>query len=303
MTPRLTKIGWKHQTGALTLAALALTLCFGRALVSLFRFSISSEMYSHIFLIPFVSLYLIWIERRRIPPFSRPDYPAGVLLGSAGAFVLGINWVGASAGKELSTEDSLCLTTLSFLLLSGGICALALGRRTLRSLAFPLTFLLLMVPYPTSFINVTETILEYGSAAVALALFRLTGTPVYSSSFIFQLPGIRLQVAPECSGIHSTLALFITSLVAGHLFLQSNFRRCLLTIAVLPLALLRNGFRIYTIGELCVYIGPEMINSYIHRHGGPLFFLFSLIPFFLFLRLLIKFNPVATGATQLSVEH
>jgi exosortase/archaeosortase family protein len=50
---------------------------------------------------------------------------------------------------------------------------------------------------------------------------------------------------------------------------------------VLPLALLRNGFRIFVVGELCVNYGPQMIESYVHRHGGPFFFGLSLIPFFL----------------------
>jgi exosortase/archaeosortase family protein len=62
----------------------------------------------------------------------------------------------------------------------------------------------------------------------------------------------------------------------------------ILASAVIPLALLRNGFRIFVIGQLCVHIGPEMINSSIHRHGGPLFFILSLIPLFLLLIFLRK---------------
>ena len=50
---------------------------------------------------------------------------------------------------------------------------------------------------------------------------------------------------------------------------------------VIPLAILRNGFRILVIGLLCVNVGPQMIHSLIHRRGGPLFFMLSLIPFFL----------------------
>jgi exosortase/archaeosortase family protein len=95
-------------------------------------------------------------------------------------------------------------------------------------------------------------------------------------------------VASECSGIHSTLVLLITSLMAGYLFLHSPWKRTWLVLAMVPLALLRNGFRIFVIGQLCVHIGPEMINSPIHRRGGPLFFVLSLIPFFLFLIYLRK---------------
>jgi exosortase/archaeosortase family protein len=97
-----------------------------------------------------------------------------------------------------------------------------------------------------------------------------------------------MEVAPQCSGIHSSLALFILSLLAGHLFLRSRWKRATLALAVIPLALLRNGFRVFTIGQLCVHIGPEMIDSYIHRHGGPFFFILSLVPFCILLFFLMK---------------
>ena len=113
--------------------------------------------------------------------------------------------------------------------------------------------------------------------------FTATGMSFLRNGLFFQLPGIQLQVAPECSGIHSTLVLFITSLVAGQLFLQKWTNRALLTFAVIPLGILRNAFRIWTIGELCVHVSPDMIDSPIHRRGGPLFFVISLLPLFLLL--------------------
>ena len=87
----------------------------------------------------------------------------------------------------------------------------------------------------------------------------------------------------ECSGIRSSLVLFITSLIAGKMFLKSQTHRALLAAFIIPLAIIRNGFRIFTIGMLCVHIGPEMIHSPIHHKGGPIFFALSLIPFFAFL--------------------
>jgi len=77
--------------------------------------------------------------------------------------------------------------------------------------------------------------------------------------------------------------LFITSVLAGYLFLRSPWKRAVLTLAVIPLAILRNGLRIATLALLCVQIGPHMIDSIIHRKGGPFFFALSLIPFFLLL--------------------
>jgi exosortase/archaeosortase family protein len=67
-----------------------------------------------------------------------------------------------------------------------------------------------------------------------------------------------------------------------------------LVCAVIPLGLLRNGFRILVISLLCVHIGPEMINSVIHRRGGPFFFAASLIPLFLLLWWLRRGEVTAT---------
>jgi exosortase/archaeosortase family protein len=67
------------------------------------------------------------------------------------------------------------------------------------------------------------------------------------------------------------------------LFLTSPWRRFILVAFVLPLAIVRNSFRILVVGLLCVHVGPHMIDSYIHRQGGPIFFALSLIPLFILL--------------------
>ncbi|HZZ18195.1 MAG TPA: archaeosortase/exosortase family protein, partial [Opitutaceae bacterium] len=148
--------------------------------------------------------------------------------------------------------------------------------------------LILLVPLPVGVRAWMESSLQHWSAQTAVVMLDLAGTPVFNTGNSLQLSDISLQVAPECSGIHSSVALFITSLVAGQLFLRSNWKRTVLSAAVIPLGILRNGFRVFTIGELCVHIGPEMIDSKIHHQGGPLFFALSLVPFLLLLYFLIR---------------
>ena len=114
-------------------------------------------------------------------------------------------------------------------------------------------------------------------------IFNAIGTPLVRHGRVFELPGIVLQVAQECSGIHSSLVLLITSLIGAQLFLRTWWGRIALVAFVIPLAILRNGFRILVIGLLCVHVGPQMINGPIHRHGGPIFFALSVVPLFLLL--------------------
>jgi exosortase C (VPDSG-CTERM-specific) len=177
---------------------------------------------------------------------------------------------------------------VSFLLFFFGVCCLFLGREILRAAAFPLGFLIFMVPIPSFLMRGIDVFLQYGSAVVARGFFRLSGTPLFENGLVFQLPGITIQIAPECSGIHSSLVLFIISLLASYVFLRTPWKRAVFILAVIPLGILRNGFRVFTIGELCVHLGPQMINSPIHRKGGPIFFVLSLIPIFILLVMLQK---------------
>ncbi len=121
------------------------------------------------------------------------------------------------------------------------------------------------------------------SAEVANLLFHLSGTPFLRAGAIFQLPDITIEVAQECSGIRSSWVLFMTGILAANLFLKTRWRRFALVAFVIPLGILRNGFRILVIGLLCVNVGPQMIHSIIHRRGGPVFFMLSLVPFLLVL--------------------
>jgi exosortase C (VPDSG-CTERM-specific) len=187
--------------------------------------------------------------------------------------------LGFVGSRGWSLEDRLAARVGAYVLLLAASGFALVGPRGVRAVAFPLGLLLFAFPMPTALIKGIEVFLQHGSAEVAHLLFNLSGTPNFRADLLFELPRISLMVAPQCSGIHSSLALFITSLVAGKLFLRASWRRIVLSVIVVPLALLRNGFRILTIGLLCVHIGPHMIDSAIHHQGGPIFFALSLVPF------------------------
>lgn len=267
----------------LLVATIGLLAAFSVPLHQLVRFALEQDLYSHVILVPFISLYLVWMKRPGLPAPSRPDHRLAVAPFIAGGTLLTFRFALAPG-----PEDALAFTTLALVLFFAGFCALFVGRQTLRALAFPLGFLVFMAPFPSAVIQWIESSLQHWSADAAYVFFKAAGTTMFRADTFFQLPGMKLYVAPECSGIRSTLALFITSLLAGYIFLRSPGRRTVLALVVIPLAIVRNGLRIFVIGELCVRIGPEMIDSYIHRHGGPVFFALSLFPFSLILWWLIK---------------
>jgi exosortase C (VPDSG-CTERM-specific) len=254
-----------------------LTLAFIYPLIRLMTYAAGSDLQSHIVLVPFVAGYLLY-ERRyslgsgraRSTAVAMPIAAAG-LAALAAAFV----WRGS-----LSVNDQLALTAFAYVaLLAAGGCWFK-GRDWMRAAAFPFAFLLFLVPLPDGAVDWLERASVVGSTDATEIYYRIFGTTYLRQGVVFELPTITLRVAQECSGIRSSWVLFITSVLAANMFLRTTWRRIALVAFVIPLGLLRNGFRIFVLSELCIRIGPHMIDSAIHHRGGPIFFALSLIPLF-----------------------
>jgi exosortase C (VPDSG-CTERM-specific) len=260
-----------------------LVIGFAPNLVSLVIHAEASELHSYIVLVPFISAYLFFVHRHQLPASFAPSLMPGFLLAAAGFAALAVSQFPGPLIGPLSDNDYFTLTTLAFvcLLLAGGF--FFFGSAWMAAVAFPAAFLFFTVPMPDAMANALESASQLASAEAASLFFTLSGTSYLRQGTYFQLPNISIRVAQECSGIRSSWILFITSLLASHLFLRAPWRRALLVAFVIPLGILRNGFRILVIGLLCVHYGPNMINSVVHRRGGPLFFALSLIPLFLLL--------------------
>jgi exosortase C (VPDSG-CTERM-specific) len=260
-----------------------LVAAFSKPLFSLAVYAAGQQLHSHILLIPFVSAYLIYIRRHSLPTdytFS-PGWAMIPLV--AGVIALTAGWLPSVFGGPLSHNDDLALMALSFVCFVGAGGFFFLGRKWMTATAFPFAFLIFLAPMPDAMADTLETASKLASTEAASLFFDITGTPVLREGTIFQLPNIVIQVGQECSGIRSSWVLVMTSLLAANLFLKSTWRRAILVCFVIPLGIVRNGFRVFVIGMLCVHIGPAMIHSIIHRRGGPVFFALSLIPLFLLL--------------------
>lgn len=261
------------------LYAAVLTLAFGKPLWEYARFAWKTELYSHVFLIPLITLYLIgqrWGER---PTHVRAAPVLAVVPAVLGLAALqAYRWLSA-AGGLVEPCDRLFLPVAAWLcFLWAGILGF-LGAGFVRTYLFPMLFLVFILPMPSGVRDGVEVFLQHASAEAAAGMFWLTGTALYREGLVFQLPGLTIMVAQECSGVRSTYVLFIVSWVAGYWFLRSYGLRAALVASVLPLAILRNAFRIVTISLLTVHVDPRIIDSPLHSQGGPIFFALSLVPF------------------------
>jgi exosortase C (VPDSG-CTERM-specific) len=276
------------------LAVYSVVLCilFSGVLLDWTRFAISKERNTYLLLVPVVAAYLIRTTRRQ----HAAAKPARSLVPAIVAFAFGLVALGCQsmAAHPLDRLSVQLFALLSFLL-AGAFTFL--GSKVLRQHVLPISFLLFAVPVPTVFSEQIEIFLQYTSAEAAYWLMSLVGIPMIREGINFRLPNIYIQVAQECSGYNSSFCLFMVSVVAGYLFLNSPVKRAILSFAVIPLAILRNGFRVTTLSALCVYVDPGWIDSDLHHKGGPIFFALSLIPFFLLLWALRK-SEIAKDRTK-----
>jgi len=263
--------------------AIVLLAVFARHLLKLISYAAGSQLHSYVLLVPFVSAYLLYLRRDQLPKKHSSD-----LLLTLVSLAVGIGLFAYTQSLEIAARAPAINTRIVLLTLSFLCCVVAggfffFGGGWMRSAAFPLAYLIFMVPMPDAMADALETASKFASAEVANLLFHLSGVPFLRAGLVFQLPNITIEVAQECSGIRSTWVLLMTSILAANLFLNTRWRRFALVAFVIPLAILRNGFRILVIGLLCVNVGPQMIHSLIHRRGGPVFFVLALIPFLLVL--------------------
>lgn len=223
-------------------------------------------------MIPLISGYFLYVNRKDI--FLNPRYGFSIGMGLILVSTL-LYLLGTIQGERLDQRDYLSLVTLSAVIFWMGGFGLCFGTEAFRKALFPLLFLIFVIPIPTVAAEQIIFFLQSASAEAANGLFRLIGVPVYREGFLFQLPGISIDVAEECSGIRSSIALVITSVIAGKLFLVARWRRCILTCSVVPIAIMKNGLRIVTLSLLGSYVDERILAGPVHQQGGIPFFVLS----------------------------
>lgn len=256
---------------ALVIASAALALNTFRKLAAL---SISADPYSYILLIPVISALAFYVDRRKIFADTGTrtlSTDAALLAGCLTFYVVFALGVVTPPGEYV-----LSIRVLSVTLLWAAAFALCYGVRSLRAARFPFLLLLLLVPLPLQWMDNIVGHLQRGSADITYALFRLAGIPMFRTGVRFELPIVNIEIAKECSSVHSACALFITGLLVGHMFLRSLWTKTCLTLLTIPIAMLGNAVRIVTLWFLATRIDIGFLSGNLHRRGGIFFSLVSL---------------------------
>lgn len=242
-------------------------------------FALKNGDASHILLIPFVSAGVICLQRRTI--FKSPSYyfPGGVFLGlvagsiAAAPMLLHTAWIFNHDQKETAFILSLVLFWEAGFLLFW-------GKDATRAAKFSLLLLLLAVPLPSFMLHATVYFLQRGSAEMVALLFDIARVSYLREGFIFRLGDISIEIAEECSGIRSSMAVLIIALIAAHFYIRSFWKQFLFLLASLSIMLIKNGIRIATLTMLALYVNPAFLSGRLHREGGVVFFVIGLVLLF-----------------------
>lgn len=131
------------------------------AFATLLRYSFGNDDASHILLIPFISGWLMFIDRRRI--FTSPSSDVVTCLALLLPGIAVVVW-------SIRTQSpSSCAFGLVLVWIAG--FALAFGREALKAARFPLMFLFLFIPLPEALLNRVVYFLQKGSTEISALLF------------------------------------------------------------------------------------------------------------------------------------
>jgi exosortase len=239
------------------------------ALAALLRYSFGNDDASHILLIPFISAWLMFIDRGRIFRSLSSDVVVCLTLSVPGIAI--VLW----SLRIQPASPSLCAFGLVLVWIAG--FALAFGREALKAARFPLMFLFLFIPLPEALLSRVVYFLQKGSAEISALLFGLTPLPVLREGFVFHLPRFSIEVARECSGIRSSIALLVLAILVGHFFLRTWWKQVVFVLAGFVVMIVKNGIRIVTLTVLATYVDPGFLYGNLHREGGVVFFMIGLL--------------------------
>lgn len=228
---------------------------------------IENRAYSHGFLVPLISLYLVWIKRNKLKYIpAQPDIFSGVLLliFTGLIFLLG------------ETSGVILLQEISLVLMIAGLALTLLGAAYLRALAFPIAYLFFMIPILDAITDNIHWPLQLFSAKVGTVMLHRLGVPVFLKYQYIELPNITLEVAVQCSGLRYMISIFAIGIPLVHLTQKTWIRKVLLLCMAIIIAIIANAARVAFVGYWAYYYDSINTHGPFHIFQG---FLVSQIGF------------------------
>jgi exosortase len=214
--------------------------------------------YSHGFLVPLFSLYLIWRSRDSLKALPRDGHLAGIAVVLAGIAVLYVGDLGA---------DNFLMRS-SLVVVVGGLVLFHLGMPIFRAILFPIAFLIFMVPLPGIIFYAITFPLQQLAAQQAAWTLETFGVPVLLDGNIIHLAQLSLGVTEACSGIRSLISLAAGAVAWAYLFIPKGWAMIVFVGATLPITIVANATRVVLTGLIGQHFGVEYASGFFHEFAG-----------------------------------
>jgi len=214
--------------------------------------------YSHALLVPVFVAFVLWRERTRLRAVCVKASDSGLLIMAAALGLLLFGMLGA----ELFTAR------VSLLVLISGIIVFLAGWRLLRSMAFPIGYLIFMIPLPALVYYQLTFPLQLWASRLGADGLVLLGVHTVREGNLLILPNVTLEVVEACSGVRSLLSLLAAVVAYAYLTENSRWRRSLIVVLTIPIVILSNGLRLVATGALSFVFGPHVDSGLIHTALG-----------------------------------
>ncbi len=221
--------------------------------------------YSHGPLIPVVSAYLIWQRWDRIKQCHPAPSAFGYLVIVVG---VALYIVGEAAAVGY-------LMRISLIVVLAGLVLFLSGREALTVAAFPLAYLLFMIPPPYVVSDRITLPLQFLASNLATSALDVAGIPVFREGNIITLAAGQLAVTEACSGIRSLIALGAIGTIYGYLVFPDWWRRALIVVSTVPIAIVTNAARVTVTAVLADVFGLERAMSFYHAFSGLVIFVLA----------------------------
>ena len=254
-----------HVWGAVSVLTILLGLLYIPVLRGLASVWGADQNYSHGFFVPLIAGYLVWRKQEALRAVTVQPSSWGGLLLLLGLFALvggqAIIIVGGSRG-------ALFLQGVSLILVLAGLVLLLAGRGILRILAFPLGYLLLMLPLPEGLATLVTLPLQHYATQVTSAALHFLAIPALREGHLIVLPSMTLGVTEACSGIRSLLTLLTGAVALSYVTLPQWWQRLVLIGSVVPITLVTNAMRVTGTGLLAHFVGSAAAEGFVHGFAG-----------------------------------
>jgi exosortase len=246
-------------------------VCLGILYYSVFQSMVydwsNDPDFSHGFLIPLISLFLVWQRSQELEKLPAAPRNLGILVIVSGLFFL---MVGSLAAEYFTQR-------ISFIVVLSGIILFLLGRQHLKLLSFPLIYLIFMIPLPSILMLKITFPLQMLAAKAATFSLQLIDIPVFREGTVIHLVENSLEVERACSGIRSLISLLALGAVLAYFINKLNWQRALVIFSCLPIAILINAFRVSMTGILANYYGMGVAEGFFHGFSGAVLYFAGLI--------------------------